>query len=308
MPCSTDRVRWLILGFIAAACSSSDAGTGALVVGVQADDLGGLASSMHWVVRQDGAVIADATGAAAATPEIALHGAPGARVDVEASALGPTGATVVTQTASSLLVDGGKKLLRVHLAGACVGVVCPATQTCSAGACVGSTVATSDLEDYATGWAGAPPDVCRPAQHGVPSVVLGLGQTDYGTLNDGQTVSLEKGTQGGHHFWIAVRMKNLRQTGTTTSVHATLEGDATPVPPTAVVFGYVPDEGAFCKVWGIRYQVDVGADLATGYKRFLGKRLDVTVDVADSTGAKASSTRMIMIADLLLCPDGTHDC
>jgi len=47
------------------------------------------------------------------------------------------------------------------------------------------------------------------------------------------------------------------------------------------------------------------ADLAVDYKRFLGKKLEVTVEVIDSTNAKATATKTILIAPLLLCPDGT---
>ena len=104
-------------------------------------------------------------------------------------------------------------------------------------------------------------------------------------------------------------MKNLRQSGSTTTITSIIEGDPEPVPPISFVFTFDRDEGAYCKVWGLRYQVDAGAgDLRSAYKRFLGKRLSVTVEVADSTGAKASSTRVVQIADKLLCPDGTDAC
>ena len=69
------------------------------------------------------------------------------------------------------------------------------------------------------------------------------------------------------------------------------------------------DEGSYCKLWGLRYQLDSGAaDLGVEYKRFLGKRLEVTVEVIDSTGARAASTKTIQIGDKLLCPDGTTAC
>ena len=95
----------------------------------------------------------------------------------------------------------------------------------------------------------------------------------------------------------------------TTTITSIIEGDPEPVPPISFVFTFDRDEGAYCKVWGLRYQVDAGAgDLRSAYKRFLGKRPSVTVEVADSTGAKASSTRVVQIADKLLCPDGTDAC
>ena len=172
-------------------------------------------------------------------------------------------------------------------------------------------MSADQLEDYAPDWAAAPPDICRPAKHGPPEVVVGTGQTDYAGLADGQVLQLEKGPQGGHHIWIALRMRNLRQSGSTTTITSRIEGDpaAAPVPPASYVFTFDRDEGSYCKLWGLRYQVDVGAsDLRAEYKRFLGKKLAVTVEVADSTGAKGSGTKIVQLADKLLCPDGTDKC
>ncbi len=308
------------------------AGDGSLVVGVQADDFGTLVGSMHVVVTRDGESVRDetliaASGAPSPLPkEIEVTGRAGSRVDVIAEALPAAGAgsttPIVSRIASARLpaIGGGasKKLLRVQLESRCVvvpnapppnGTTCAAPLTCIAGACQSSEVADDALEDYEPGWAAAPPDVCRPARRGPPEVVLGTGQTDFASLGDGQVLQLEKGPQGGHHIWIAVRMKNLRQSGSTTTITSSIEGDPEPVPPASFVFSFDRDEGAYCKIWGLRYQLDAGAgDLRTGYKRFLGKRLSVTVEVKDSTGAKASSTRVVQIADKLLCPDGTDSC
>lgn len=153
-----------------------------------------------------------------------------------------------------------------------------------------------------------PVDACRPASPGAPEVILGTGQTDYANLEDGAVVRLEKGPQGGHHVWVAARMKNLRQTGSVATVTGSLENDPAPIAPMSFVFGFDRDEGAFCKIWGLRFQVDSGMDLATAYRRFLGKALTITVTVKDSTGASASATKTIRLADEVLCPDGTSSC
>ena len=102
-------------------------------------------------------------------------------------------------------------------------------------------------------------------------------------------------------------MKNLRQSGSRTTLTAKLVGEVTStIAPAAYVFTFDRDEGNYCKLWGLRFQLDSGAtDLAADYKRFLGKQLEVTVEVTDSTNAKATSTKTILIADKLLCPDGT---
>jgi hypothetical protein len=318
------RHRWILALFglpvLLTACPgpSDEDGDGSLVVGVQTSlDLGPLVASVHVVAKVDGAVVRDETLPTSALPtEIELRGAAGAPAEIFAEGLAagaaPGSPALVTRTAIAALVPDAKKLLRVNLEARCLLATapsCAAPQTCVAGQCVPSEVHSSQLEEYEPAWASAPPDICRPAGHGSPEVILGTGQTDYANLADGQVLQLEKGPQGGHHIWIAARMKNLRQSQSITTITSTLEGDPAPVPPMAYVFTFDRDEGAYCKLHGLRYQVDSGAvDLGTTYRRFLGKRLTVTVEVADTTGAKASSTRTIQIADKLLCPDGTDTC
>jgi hypothetical protein len=109
----------------------------------------------------------------------------------------------------------------------------------------------------------------------------------------------ETGPQGGHHIWIATRMKNLRQAGTTTRVAGVQPDTGAAIPPTTLAFTYAPDEGGYCKLFGIRYQLDnEGID----YRPFLGKPLDVTVTATDSSGATATATVRVQIAPTLLNP------
>jgi hypothetical protein len=309
-------------------------GEGSLIVGVQAEDFGGLVDKVHIVATVDGKVATDETiavstsaGSPSGLPkEITLRGTPGAKVEVVVEATTSQLATrgtdagnlVVVRRAASRLFPDSKKLLRMQLETRCVtftapgstvppAPTCNAPDTCSAGRCVGQDVFFDQLEDYEPGWAAAPPDFCRPAKHGPPELFAGTGQTDYAPLNDGQTLYLERGPQGGHHIWIAARMKNLRQSGSRTTLTAKLVDDPTsPIPPAGYVFTFDRDEGNYCKLWGLRFQLDSGAtDLGADYKRFLGKKLEVTVEVIDSTGGRATSTKVIQIADKLLCPDGT---
>ena len=66
---------------------------------------------------------------------------------------------------------------------------------------------------------------------------------------------------------------------------------------TTLAFTYTPDEGDFCKLFGIRYQLDnEGID----YKQFLGKPLDVVVTVTDPSGATISSTARVQIAPTVI--------
>jgi hypothetical protein len=326
------------LALLLAACPGSEGGDGPaheaqLVVGIQAEDFGGLVESVHIVATVDGKVASEETLAigpanpTALPKELLLTGAAGARAEVTVEATTSQAATrgpgtpstpVVVRRAASHLVPDAKKLLRMQLETRCMtfsapgssfptAPVCDAPQTCAAGRCITEEVGFDQLEDYEPGWPASPPDICRPANHGPPELFLGTGQTDFAPLNDGQTLQLERGPQGGHHIWIAARMKNLRQSGSRTTLTAKLVADPTsPIAPAAYVFTFDRDEGNYCKLWGLRFQLDSGAtDLAADYKRFLGKQLEVTVEVTDSTNAKATSTKTILIADKLLCPDGT---
>jgi hypothetical protein len=315
--------------FVIAACSSSHgddpAAKGQLVVGVQAETLGPFVVPVHIVVKLDGVVSSDQhVNLPDGLPkEIALEGAPGAKVDVEVTGSGPqdppNSPPSISRLASARLVAGVKKLLRVMLEERCETantpgappplVTCTAPQTCISGRCASGDVPDAQLEDYDPAWASAPPDICRPAQHGPPEVVAGTGQTDYAPLQDDQTLQMELGPQGGHHIWVATRMKNLRQSGSTTTITATVEGATDPILPSAFVFTYDQDEGAYCKLYGLRFQLDAGAaDLKNAYRVFLGKTIDLTVTVKDSTGASASSTKRVHLGDTLICPDGTQTC
>ena len=308
----------------AVACSSTPADPPAepeadLVVGVQEDDvLKSLVGSAHVVVKMAGAVVSDQTIAGTALPlEVPVKGKPGAAVEVSVDATQANGATVISRIGSTALTAGNKRLLRIVLDQQCVNIpgsvksiTCAAPTTCSNGGCIASGVSPDQLEDYEAGWAAAPPDICRPAHHGAPELMMGTGMTDYAPLVDGQVLQLEQGPQGGHHIWLATRMKNLRRSGSTTFLSAKLLGDPNPnVTPAAYVFTFDPDEGSYCKLWGLRFQLDADAtDFANDYKRFLGKDVEVTITVTDSTKASASATRRVHIADKLLCADGTDGC
>jgi hypothetical protein len=327
--------RWAVLVALAvviAACSahrSTQGGGGTLVLGVHTDPFGDLVNGLHITVWQDGAIVHDATepiplasqgnstvAAEGLTVEVPITGAIGARVEATIEAL-PTagGAPIVSRKIATRLVPDPKKLLRIPIESRCLvlpgwvsAAQCDAPLTCVAGACASIEVGADQLEEYQTDWVHNPPDLCRPANHGPPEVIIGTGQTDYQTLADDQMLQMELGPQGGHHIWIASRMRNLRQSGSTTSLTSSIVDDPAPVVPTSYVFTYDRDEGGYCKLSGLRYQLDAGDDFGSTYKRFLGKRLAVTVEVVDSTGARASSTKTVRIADKLLCPDGTDSC
>lgn len=293
-----------------------------LVVGVQSESMGGVVSAMHVVVRVDGAVATDETitpphGARVGFPQpwektVAARG----RVDVSVEGLGGGGTPVLTRLASTRVAPnaGSPQLLRVQLESRCIvfpstprgpgnapgplsGPTCAPPSTCIQGTCQSSFVSPAALEPYAANWPTNAPDRCKGRNAGPPALQIGTGQTDYLPLAPGQTLQAEAGPQGGHHIWIATRMKNLKQTLTTTRIEGVQPDTGMKIPPSTFVFTYAPAEGGYCKLYGLRYQLDNGG---IDYKPFLGKPLDVTVTLTDPAGTTAQATTRIQVAPTLV--------
>lgn len=310
---------------LALACSpdADPPAASSLVVGLQGDELRTLLSEVTVSTKVDGKVAKeeritrDANGIIPFPRELVLEGAPGAKVEVEVvgtgTTFGSTASAELVRRRAVTVIPREKRLLRLALEGACV--VAPGTSaavctgdTCRGGRCVSPDVPEAALEPYATDWPVNQPDICRPANAGAPEVVLGKGQTDYGNLTDGETLRLERGPQGGHHLWVALRMKNIKQAGTRTLITAVQPGTGLKATPAAFVFGFEPDEGGYCKLYGLRFQVDAGGALGEAHKPFLGKDLDITIEITDVAGRTARATKRVHVADKLLCPDGTEAC
>jgi hypothetical protein len=295
-----------------------------LVVGVQSEPMGGLVSAMRVTVRVDGAVTTDETlhpprGSRAGFPqpwEAALSSPPGSgsEVDVTVEAFGQGESPLLTRLASTRFTPGGPRLLRVPLESRCIvfppqpvvpgkppgplsGPTCPPPTTCILGTCQPGFVAPGNLETYETNWPTNAPDRCKPRNGGAPALQIGTGQTDYLPLAPGQTLQAEAGPQGGHHVWIATRMKNLKQTLTTTRIEGVQPGSGLTIPPSTFVFTFAPAEGGYCKLYGLRYQLDNGG---IDYKPFLGKPLDVTVTLTDPSGTTVKDTAHIEVAPTLV--------
>jgi hypothetical protein len=312
------------------------AGTGAckkkppteLVIGLQSEPMGGLVSALHVVIKVAGVVTRDETikpphGSTVGFPQpwearLIADKDLRAAVDVQVDAFGALGGTtpLLTRLASTHFVPGREELVRIQLESRCIiyptvnrprgsapgplsGPTCAAPTTCLRGVCQSDAMPPSSLETYAPGWPANVPDVCKPKNPGPPAVQIGTGQTGYVPLSPGQTLQAEAGPQGGHHIWIAVRMKNMKQAGSTTKVSAVQPGTNTPIPPSSFAFTFDPDEGGYCKLYGLRYQLDNGG---IDYVQFLGKPLDVTTTVVDALGQVSSSTAHIQVAPTLVNP------
>jgi hypothetical protein len=299
-----------------------------LVVGIQSDPMGGVVSALHVAVRVGGTVVDDevikpARGSKVGFPqpwEKAISGAGrnAAQVDVRVDAIGDPAAPapLFTRLASTHFIPGRSGLLRAQLESRCIvypstprgnskvpgplsGPACTPPATCIQGICQSSVVPVAALETYAPNWPSNAPDRCKPRNGGPPALQVGTGQSYYLPLTPGQTLQAEAGPQGGHHIWIATRMKNMKQAGCTTKITGVQPDTGTTIPPTTLAFTYGPDEGGFCKLYGIRYQLDnEGID----YKQFLGKTLDVVVKVADPSGTTATASARVQIAPTLVNP------
>jgi hypothetical protein len=318
---------WLVAALSPGVVSCRAPDTTQLVVGIQSDPMGGVVSALHVVIRVAGTVVDDERlqpphGSRVGFPqpwEKAISGAGqgAAKVEVAIEAIGdPAAKPLFTRLSSAHFVPGTTALLRVPLEARCIvyppvvrgaskipgplsGPTCTAPATCILGACQSSEVPRGRLESYARNWPTNAPDRCKPAHGGAADLQIGTGQSYYVPLTPGQVLQAEAGPQGGHHIWIATRMKNLKQAGSITKITGVQPGTNTPIPPTALAFTYAPDEGGYCKLYGIRYQLDnEGID----YKQFLGKPLDITVNVLDSSGSSATATTHVQIAPTLLNP------
>ena len=290
--------------------------------------MGGVVSALHIVIRVAGAVVSDdlvkpPRGSRVGFPQpwektIAPVGDTKTRVDVEVDAIGDPAvpAPLFERRSSTRFVPGRTALLRIPLEARCIvypptprgqskvpgplsGPTCTAPATCIMGTCQLPDVPPERLEPYAQNWPTNAPDRCKPSHAGRPDLQVGTGQSYYLPLVKDQTLQAEAGPQGGHHIWIATRMKNLKQAGTTTKIVGVQPDTGAAIPPTTLAFTYGPDEGGYCKLYGIRYQLDnEGID----YKQFLGKPLDLTVTTTDPSGTTATAKARVQIAPTLRNP------
>lgn len=297
-----------------------------VVVGIQKEgSLDGAIGALHVVTKLAGKTNSDETLDPSALPhEVKVYPAGGntsAPIDVQVDGYIEAGWTskstampVLVRTAETTFVPNETRLLRVLLQGQCLlalpngppgAPTCDAPQTCIGGRCVPDSVPAAALETYEPNWANDSPDACRPLNAGMPVVQVGEGQTDYLPLTSGQAVQMEQGPQGGHHIWLAVRQENLKQLGSTTTITSVQPGTNLSGPQMAFVFTFEQDQGGFCKLSGLRYQLDIDG---TDYHQFLGKPLHITVKIADQAGHTGTGTASVNIDPTLLCPVGVPGC
>jgi hypothetical protein len=283
-----------------------------LVVGIDAEvfqSQGYVIGQLDVVVKVDGLVAATEALDPAKGPlfphELRLNppkDKPEAAVEIEVIARDrpdPAVPPIVTRRATTHFVKGKTTLAYVFLEIRCntfpllggggpSGPTCAAPTTCVAGRCVPAEL--PPLTDYRADWAKNPPSACGT---GAPELTVGQGEGTLDPLPEGATVSLEQGPQCGHHLWLSLRMKNIAQSGTITTLTATQPGSTVAVPATAFPYAWGPSQGGACDLVGLRFQLDSGGATAAD---FVGKPLDVTVHLKDKAGHTATATRHVNVA------------
>ena len=75
--------------------------------------------------------------------------------------------------------------------------------------------------------------------------------------------------------------------------------------PIGGVAAFDPDQGGFCKLAGLRYQLDVDR---ADYHQFLGQPLDVTVTIAEESGRSGAGIAHVNIDSQLVCLSADSGC
>ncbi len=303
------RGRFLLL---AALCACSSKQDGAIVLGISSDfragvdidrldaeiDAGAHSSSRTFSLGVD-------KGQAAFPMELPLEElADGASVSVTLRGFLAPSSFVVERKAATSAVVGQKLLYRVNLEGGCRlaspgssgGVQPCAVGTCINGTCQDPYVPPSKLEPYDPSWytvfAG---DICKPVGAGPPEVIVGGGHSDYKPMNDDDVAQVEAGPQGGYHVWVAVRLKNLRRSGSQTEISGAFTDLPTKLDGLKVIFTFVPDEGGYCKLYGLRYQLALGTTEVV--KPMLGHKLTITAKITDKDGKVGTGVRRVTLSN-----------
>jgi len=231
-------------------------------------------------------------------PFLDVDGGAVVSVQIDAFRVGDAKTPIVTRLASTKVVIGKTLLLRVHVDSRCAvapgssAPVCDAPETCIGGLCADSAVEPKVLPVYSPSWSTVTNDTCKPAGGGAPTVAVGEGQADYLPTMELDLAQVEAGPQGGHHIWVALRMKNLRQSGSITKVSGYFPDLDLHVSPFQVIFTFDPDEGGYCKLYGLRYQLDQDHDI----QDLLGRVLEVTVQVTDKDGDVGVGKRTVTLS------------
>ncbi len=288
-----------LLALFAAGCRSEDADA-QVVVGLTTDRAVGF--DIHHVettTKVDGVIthaerLSYGDGALSLPTELLVEPAQdGAKVELAVAAFRDGEASpLVTRRAATRAVRGRRLLLLVSLDEACSAATCEPNATCVQGACVDPFIAPSALADYDPRWLASAPDACKTPFSGAPAVVIGQGENAFAPLEDNEVVSIEAGPQGGHHVWLALRVKGLRQMGSHLTVGGYFPDLAYELPPFTSRITLRKAGEDPCAIYGVRFQVDRGLSVET----VRGLALAIEVALEDPNGDVATAVKRVAIA------------
>lgn len=225
----------------------------------------------------------------------------GTRVDVSFTGFALPNNLLIERRAATTIRGDADLLYQLTLESRCrfsipgsFGIEPCETGTCIGGTCEDPYVAPEELEPYDPNWPNGIGDICKPADAGPAQMTLGLGQSDYLSAKDDDLAQVEAGPQGGFHIWVSVRTKNLRRSGSQTELSGEIPELGLSIDPLKVIFTLVPDEGGYCKLYGLRFQLLLGT--LEEVKPLLGTRLKVKGTVTDKDGTSASDELWVKLS------------
>jgi len=122
------------------------------------------------------------------------------------------------------------------------------------------------------------------------SIEIGSGQAEFVAVEDGATVDLVFGCQGGQHIWIALRMRNMNPRSAIVELVMERASDATIVSiPFTVRTTFEPDPtGSYYDIWGLTLQ-------ATGVDAVVEQDVVVHARVMDLGGLTSEATKPLHV-------------
>jgi len=95
---------------------------------------------------------------------------------------------------------------------------------------------------------------------------------------------------------VALRLNTLRQSGSITQLKGRLKKLGMDVDPFTVIFTFDPDEGGYCKLYGLRFQLDGKVKV----DQLLGKTLHLTATVKDKDGDVGLGDKWVTLSNNVL--------
>jgi hypothetical protein len=294
---------------------ATGATTGTVVVGLTTDlrsDDDGF-HALRAVQRVDGAVVRDEVWSTSSVElplrfpaELRFEGLPDRTpVDVRLSAFTEDVAGAdpfLLRLAATRVTAGRVGLLRVPIERDCIpnlrlqgdllAPTCAEPETCVAAACTTPFVAPDRLEEYTPTWASSFADACKPLDPGPPTVEIGGGEDAYVPVEDGGPMRIERGPQGGLHVWIGVRVRNLHQRGSVTTLSAAVPSLGLELDPMQVALGFDGSPGGTCELHALRYVV---ASRLSQLDALIGASLRIDAKVVDVTGTVGLARKTVTL-------------